>query len=147
MCLFKVAASAFWHVRLKKTARSIHNLVAGGRHWIDGWKPIQKTIKEHDPYRKIEITKVGYCHRRDFDPIEHSEKYMLCILGLKSKDGKTDHAVAICKKYLFDSNFSNALPLNMAALNYCYSSNASIGEFECMWKGIALKDLTKGHRK
>ena len=123
-----------------KTAKSIHKLIKGEDDWKHGWEAIVEAIEKHDSHRAFEITNVGYLHRRPFNPIGASQAYMLCVLALKSKDGKTDHAVAICNNYLFDTNFANALPLQEKALDYCCSADASEGSFEMVWRGIALKN-------
>ena len=44
-------------------------------------------------------------------------------------DGKCDHAVAICGKWLFDSNFDQAMELSKEALDLCCSSHESKAKF------------------
>jgi hypothetical protein len=44
-------------------------------------------------------------------------------LVLQGSDGKCDHAVAICSRWIFYSNFDKAMELTKEALDLCCSSN------------------------
>ena len=47
----------------------------------------------------------------------------LLIVSLKGSDGKDDHCVTLFGKWIFDSNFKNALPLCKDSLDLCCSSD------------------------
>ena len=54
--------------------------------------------------------------------LENEEKDLV-IVALKSTNGKEDHCVTLVGKWIFDSNFLNALPLCQDALDLCCSSD------------------------
>jgi hypothetical protein len=69
--------------------------------------------------------------------------YMLCVCGIQSSDGKTDHAVCIFGNWIFDSNFKKALPLNMESLNLCSSSADQATTFVRVTRGHLLRKIKK----
>ena len=58
----------------------------------------------------------------NWDVLVESKKYMLCVLGIESSDGKTDHAITIVGDWIFDSNCERALRLSQESLDICSSS-------------------------
>ena len=64
---------------------------------------------------------------------------MLCILGVRSSDNKTDHAICIVENWIFDSNFEKALELKQESLDICCSSIDRNTGFTKATKGIVLK--------
>ena len=65
----------------------------------------------------MKLTKGG-----DWDLLKMAPTYELCLLGIRSHDGKTDHCICVVKEWIFDSNFEKALPLTTDSLNLCASA-------------------------
>jgi hypothetical protein len=60
-------------------------------------------------------------------------------LGIKSFDGKTDHAICIVGNWIFDETFTNALKLCKSSLDLCSSSGKRITKFAGVTHGYMLK--------
>ena len=76
---------------------------------------------------------------KSWDTIRDSVKHSLCLLGVRGKDGKTDHAVCVVGEWIFDSNLEKALPLTKVSLDICCSSgDGTITEFDSVTRGILL---------
>ena len=56
------------------------------------------------------------------DFIDYNEGDQIIMVNLIDNDGITNHFVAICNKYIFDSNFIKALPLSVDNLSICCGS-------------------------
>ena len=56
------------------------------------------------------------------DLMNYNEGDQIMLVNLIDNDGVTNHYVAICDEYIFDSNFERALPLNIANLSICCGS-------------------------
>jgi hypothetical protein len=55
----------------------------------------------------------------------------LHLIILWGDDGKEDHCVAITSEWIFDSNFSNALPRSRMSFDRCCSSDDVSAKFVC----------------
>ena len=55
--------------------------------------------------------------------IEDIDPNIPLITCVRASDGKEDHTVTIYKNWIFDGNFSHALPLNQESLDICCSSD------------------------
>ena len=53
----------------------------------------------------------------------------MVIVILCRRDGKMDHCITVWGKWIFDSNFKNALPLTVESLDLCCSSDESNDTF------------------
>jgi hypothetical protein len=53
----------------------------------------------------------------------------MCVLGNRSSDEKTYHAICIAAGWIFDSNFKKKFPLSNESLNLCSSSSEQATEF------------------
>jgi hypothetical protein len=93
--------------------------------------------------RNFEYVLLGYQKMKRWDPLESSKEYMLCVCGIQSSDGKTDHAVCIVGNWIFDSNFKKALSLNMESLNLCSSSADCATTFVTVTRGHLLRKIKK----
>ena len=80
-------------------------------------EPNQLTKKER---REFQFTKVKKGLTK-WDVLIDSQQYVMCVVGLQSSNHKTDHAVSIAGKWVFDSNFEYALPLTRESLDLCCS--------------------------
>ena len=58
-----------------------------------------------------------------------NEENSLMVALLRGSDYTEDHCVTIWGKWIFDSNFSNALPLTQASLNLCCSADDTHDKF------------------
>ena len=76
---------------------------------------------------------------KNFDILKESRNYLLCIVGLRSSDGKTDHAICVVNDWIFDSNYEKALPLNEKSLNICCSSDDRNSTFVEITRGYVLQ--------
>ena len=56
------------------------------------------------------------------DLFDYREGDQIIMANLRDNDGATNHYVAICDDYIFDSNFVRALPLNEENLSICCGS-------------------------
>ena len=63
-----------------------------------------------------------------WDIFKEKEDQLIAVT-LEGSDGKCDHAVAICGKWLFDSNFDQAMELSKEALDLCCSSHEYEAKF------------------
>jgi len=54
------------------------------------------------------------------------------ITCLRASNGKEDHTVTIYNNWIFDGNFSHALPLQKESLDLCCSTDEEIFSFESM---------------
>jgi hypothetical protein len=63
----------------------------------------------------------------------------MCLVGLQSSDGKTDHAVAVTENWIFDSNLNHALPLTKESLDLCCSDGENESTFVKITRGCMLK--------
>lgn len=66
----------------------------------------------------------------------------LVIVSLKGSDGKEDHCVTLYGKWIFDSNFSHALPLCQESLDYCCSTENNHETFVSV---VAARMFTQYH--
>jgi hypothetical protein len=69
---------------------------------------------------------------KKWDIFSDSQEYLMCLVGLLGSDAKTDHAVAITGRWIFDSNFKKALPLTKESLDLCCSDDTK----KCKWIGV-----------
>ena len=61
--------------------------------------------------------------KKFFDPLNPPETYLMCVVGVRSEDGKADHAITIVNQWIFDANLEKALPLTKASLDVCCSTD------------------------
>src|SRR5688500_13665007 len=58
-----------------------------------------------------------------------NEENSMVVVTLRGSDGQEDHCVTVFGKWIFDSNFTNALPLTKESLDLCCSSNDRAEKF------------------
>ena len=99
----------------------------------------EKTIKEGE--RQIfEYLSLNKKRVKHWNALESPKEYMLCVLGIRSSDGKSDHAICIVNgEWIFDSNFRKALPMNMESLDLCSSSDERETKFVEVTRGLLLR--------
>ena len=69
----------------------------------------------------------------------------LILVVLRGSDGKEDHCITVCERWLFDSNFEFALPLCQDSLDLCCSTDETQEKFEAVADArvCAFVDATK----
>jgi len=82
-----------------------------------------KDIRHH-----VKLLKSGATLGKHFD-ILGSGLSGIYLAQVQGSDGKEDHCVAISNKWIFDSNFKNALPRSQESLNMCCSSDEEKSRF------------------
>jgi hypothetical protein len=98
----------------------------------------QKSNKEQR--RKFQVIRLSSARLKKWDTIRDAGQYHLCLLGVASNDGKTDHAICIVGGWIFDSNFERALPFNAESLDICCSSNERHTEYMGVTRGYVLQN-------
>src|SRR5688572_32624037 len=92
------------------------------------------------------LKKVNYC-QMDIDKIDPEIPIITC---LRASNGKEDHTVTIYNNWIFDGNFSHALPLHKHSLDLCCSTDDENFTFEGMVHTYILqyfKEYLKTHAK
>jgi hypothetical protein len=101
-CVLDSAASGLAFLGLHRLARLISSTI--GNHKGGLINPLrfvgqvlqQNTNKEER--QQFKYTALNNKKRRNWSPLESPKKYLLCICGVQSLDGKTDHAYMYCPK-------------------------------------------------
>jgi hypothetical protein len=134
-CVLNSAASGMHYLGLKTIAYYLNSAKQNSRNDERGMEMFVKIFNEHSTkpdrrlYQLMQKPKRGL-----WNMLQDCPKYALCLLGVRSIDGKTDHCICIVKNWIFDSNFEKALPLTTDSLNLCAS-----GVFVDVTRGYLLK--------
>jgi hypothetical protein len=89
--------------------------------------------------KKMQFVALTEKRKRKWNALTSPNDYLMCVLGIRSSDGKTDHAICIADGWIFDSNFEKALPLSKESLDLCSSSNERKTDFVEVTRGVLLK--------
>ena len=80
----------------------------------------------------------------DDDPIETFKRLdvpiVVCVID---SNGQEDHSVTIYKNWIFDANFSHALPLEKKSLDYCCLSDTQELSFTGVSKAYVFPAFDK----
>ena len=106
---------------------------------LDYFSELIETKMTKDDRKKLQLHVLKHRHAVKWDILKDSQEYVLCLIGVHSSDGKTDHAICIVGQWIFDSNYSRALELNMTSLNLCCSSPDRATSFVGVVRGCMLK--------
>ena len=98
----------------------------------------QKTNK--DDRRRYQLRALKGKRAQNWDILTESAKYALRLLGVQSSDGKSDHAICVVGKYIFDSNFERALDLTRESLDLCCSLDDKHTPFVRVTRGYLLEE-------
>ena len=122
-CLSYSFASALHHAGAKQIALEVfcmsnkitekHNTIS---YFIDMFRKTSKPLI----FTKLKV--------RAWNILENEENNLVVVL-LRGSDGKEDHCVTLFGKWIFDSNFKNALPLTKEYLDLCCSLDKSAEQF------------------
>ena len=116
-CLVYSFASALYHAGVKQLASEFY-------------RSSKKIVEHHNTFHKFSVEAKSKNKYLGYKKLKTSEWNILesadndlVIVSLKGSDGKEDHCVTLFGKWIFDSNFKNALPLCKASLDLCCSSD------------------------
>ena len=116
-CMVYGLASAIHYAGGKQIASEIRQMARRFEHKISAFgaflKALSQKHKALNPRR--EDTKTF-----DLLKVESGEMIMAC---LKGADGMEDHCIAVYNRWIFDSNFTQALSLTKESLDLCCSSD------------------------
>ena len=94
----------------------------------------------HSERKTFEYLALNTKRLRRWDPLVSPKEYLLCIVGIRSSDGKSDHAICIVNgEWIFDSNFEKALSFDAISLDLCSSSEDRATKFVEMTRGHLLR--------
>jgi hypothetical protein len=148
-CVLKSAASALSFLGYERIAFYLCNDLDSGMKTDCGFEFFQKCMEpkrlQKKERREFQFAKVKKGLTK-WNIFNDSQKYLMCLVGVQSSDHKTDHAVSIAGKWIFDSNFENALPLSKESLDLCCSSDSRKSFFAGVTRVSMLKSmLIKGN--
>jgi hypothetical protein len=142
-CVLKGAASCLWFLGYKRIAYCLVNDLNHGYKMERGFEIFAKILhstrlerreNQHFQYCSLKKNKI-----RAWDILVDSKEYMMCLVGVQSVDGKTDHAIAVAGDWIFDSNISHALPLTRESLDYCCSDSETESKYLKVTRACMLK--------
>jgi hypothetical protein len=88
---------------------------------------------------RMQYMALGRKRMKTWNMILSPKEYILCVLGIESSDGKTDHAICIVDGWIFDSTFKKALVLSAESLDICSSDSDRSTKFSRCTRGHLLK--------
>ena len=72
--------------------------------------------------------------------LQDAPLYSLCLLGVRSDDGKSDHVICIVGGWIFDSNIRRALPLSKESLDICCSDGVyNLTDYTSVTRGFMIR--------
>jgi hypothetical protein len=131
-CLFTSLSSVLHFMEYEDVAFQIDELKIDfmKNHYKDDFEIIMGVIVCFVQQKSYDYFRTNYDFRRIKSPItmnlistcQQMQETMYHVV-LRSDDGAQNHAVCIYKNWIFDGNFSNALPLSKESLDRCCDSN------------------------
>ena len=100
---------------------------------------IWETKMIQEERQKLEYVKLNYQKMKVWNALTSPNDYLICVLGIKSSDGKTDHAICIANGWIFDSLLEKALVLSAESLDICSSSTERATKFIGITRGHLLR--------
>jgi hypothetical protein len=88
---------------------------------------------------RMQYMSLGHKRLKTWNVLLSPKEYILCVLGIESSDGKTDHAICIADGWIFDSTFKKALVLSAESLDICSSDSDRSTKFSRVTRGHLLK--------
>ena len=140
-CAFLCTASGLHFLGLTNLAELVANLVVPLDYLAKPLQFIASKIQENktrEHHKMFQIIKLKGQRKKNWDMLTSPNDYRMCVVGVKSDDGKTDHAICVAKGWIFDSNFEKALPLTRKSLDLCCSSNTTPTAFKEAMRGFML---------
>jgi hypothetical protein len=141
-CVLKSASSALSYLGYDRLAYLLCNDLCHGRKFECGFEFFQKCMEpkrlEKHERQKFQFAKLKKGLKK-WNIFVDCKQHLMCLVGLYSSDCKTDHAVSIAGKWIFDSNFDFALPLCQESLDLCCSSDTK----KCTYMGVTRVCMLK----
>ena len=116
-------ASALHHVGARHAASILYRSSKQIVDRSDTVKRFSEAVRKSD--NTLYFVKLKASSYNIYDPMDNQ----LVVVALKGSDGKEEHCVTIWDKWVFDSNFNFALPLNKESLDLCCSAEHSHEQF------------------
>ena len=139
-CVLDSASSGLWHLGFNNLAWfCMSTNETKGLEAMDFFQHVCMTRSTKEQRQLFEICTISRKRLKKWDTLRDAGKFMLCLLGIVSSDGKTDHAICIVGNWIFDSNFERALPLTRESLDICASSADRYTVFTGVTRGILLR--------
>jgi hypothetical protein len=126
-CVFSSLSSALFYLQYEDSAYGIDSYKRKllQNMFEESFENLMATITTHihdHPYynafrKKCEIRKISNC--ADFDLLKECQEResVLYHVVIISKDGGENHAICVVQNWIFDGNYTNALPLSQESLN------------------------------
>jgi hypothetical protein len=89
--------------------------------------------------RRMEYVKLNHNRLKTWNVLLSPKEYIICVLGIASSDGKTDHAICVADGWIFDSTLEKALVLSAESLDICSSDSDRSTTFSGVTRGHLLK--------
>ena len=142
-CLYESTASGLSYLGFQRLAMLLMSTRNDPNKMINPMESVKSILTlqaNHQERKKFEYVALNAKKVKKWDPILSPKTFLLCALGIRSSDGKTDHAICIAGGWIFDSNFEKALPLSIESLNLCSSSSDRESVFEGVTRGHLLRE-------
>ncbi|HEY9301930.1 MAG TPA: hypothetical protein VIQ31_37305, partial [Phormidium sp.] len=118
VCLVASFASFLHSVHCIELAANLYSVRHQIQEKISIWQDFYQYLGRHSYFLRMEKL---VC---DDDPIETFGRLKVpIVICVVDSNGQEDHSVTIYKNWIFDANFSHALPLQKKSLDYCCSSD------------------------
>ena len=116
-CMVYGMASAVHHAGRKQLASEIRNMGKKFEHRMNSFGAFLQSLAKKD--KALNATRES-ATAYDLLKIASGQLVLAC---LKGADGMEDHCIAVYDRWIFDSNFTKALPLTKTSLDLCCSSD------------------------
>ena len=126
-CLVDSFASALHYLGIKQIASELFQAKKKIIDKPDTWDRFQACLESKAPL----ALKCNLLSMSDWKLTDLKETDLVAA-SLRGSDGKIDHAITIYGSWIFDSNFTHAMPLNQDSLDLCCSSDTSPAKFVCV---------------
>ena len=138
VCLVASYASFLHSVQCNTLAANLYSARHQIQEKITIWQDFFEYLSRESHFLRMEKL---VC---DDDPIETFKRLdvpiVVCVID---SNGQEDHSVTIYKNWIFDANFSHALPLQKKSLDYCCSSDTQELSFTGVSKAYVFPAFDK----
>ena len=138
LCLFYSAASVLHHIGFEKQAKMLADLGKEKEGGTEGLAELNSFMNKNLP-KWLQAKKVN----REFDWTEMDDD-SFAVLVLEATNGARNHAVAIFRGMIFDSNEHEAILLCKEGLDYCVGGG-DVTKFRCPYNGYQY--IAQGSKK
>lgn len=149
-CVLDSAASALYYIGKTKLANFINATKNDKTKVLNPFDYFAEVIRAHmtkDDKKEFQLLLLNRERKKTWDIFTSPKNSLMCVVGIHSDDGKTDHAISIVGDWIFDSNFEKALPLTQESLDICSSSAERDSKFVRVTHGYLLQPILPFSRK